>query len=94
MNAFTPLRRAILLGLMLLWSSLAAADPNGVIESAADELDRELSGRRDELAADEQALYALINQILLPRFERKYAARLVLGKHWNSASCSSERAPR
>jgi phospholipid transport system substrate-binding protein len=30
-------------------------------------------------------LYVLIDEILLPRFDRKYAAQLVLGKNWRIA---------
>ena len=40
----------------------------------------------EELAGDRQQLYALIDEILLPRFDRKYAAMLVLAKHGRSAS--------
>jgi phospholipid transport system substrate-binding protein len=72
---------------IFMWSLAAAAQsPNSVIEEAADILDKELSGRKEELAADQQALYELIDGILLPRFDRKYAAQLVLGKHWKTAS--------
>ena len=45
-----------------------------------------MTGQKEELAADRQALYALINEILLPRFDREYSAQLVLGRHWKSAS--------
>lgn len=50
------------------------------------ELTEKLSGRKEELAEDRDALYALINDILLPRFDRKLAAQLVLAKHWRTAS--------
>ena len=63
-----------------------AESPNDVIEETAQLLDQELAGRKDELAADTDALYALINEILLPRFDQRYAAQLVLGKHWRTAT--------
>lgn len=66
--------------------SFAAGSPKDVVESAANELAEQLDGRKDELRADRPALYALIDEILLPRFDRDYAARLVLGRHWRSAS--------
>lgn len=34
---------------------------------------------------DREALYAVIDNILLPRFDRRYAAQLVLGRHWRTA---------
>ena len=63
-----------------------AQDPNDVIRSASDQLATELDGRKEALADDPDALYALIDQVLLPRFDRRYAAQLVLGRHWRNAS--------
>ena len=73
----------------LLLSATTAADPgppDTVIEGAVTELTEKLSGRKEELAEDRNALYELINGILLPRFDRKLAAQLVLAKHWRTAS--------
>lgn len=63
-----------------------AQDPNAVIQSAADELAAGLNGRKEALAADKDALYKLIDDVLLPRFDKRYAAQLVLGRHWRNAS--------
>ena len=63
-------------------SNLAAQ----LITGAIDELAVGLDGRKDELAEDREALHALIDEILLPRFDRKYAAQLVLGQHWRTAN--------
>lgn len=62
------------------------ASPDEVIREAVNLLDEGLDSRRDELAADHQALYAFIDGILLPRFEREFSARAVLGKHWKDAT--------
>jgi phospholipid transport system substrate-binding protein len=56
--------------------------PAAVIESAVTLFAEKMDGRHDELAADPAALYALIDEILLPRFDRKFAGRLVMAKHW------------
>jgi phospholipid transport system substrate-binding protein len=82
-------RRPAVFVATLLLASLAAANPgspDAVIEGAVDELTEKLSGRRDELAENRDELYALINEVLLPRFDRKLAAQLVLAKHWRTAS--------
>ena len=75
---------------LLMWmcvSSVAfAQSPVEVIRDASDELATQLTERRDELAADRQALYTMVNDIILPRFDRRYAAQLVLGRNWRSAS--------
>ena len=46
----------------------------------------QLAERRDEFAADKDALYTMVNDIILPRFDRRYAAQLVLGRNWRSAN--------
>ena len=63
-----------------------AQEPNDVIQETADELAAALDGRKEELAADKVALYAMIDSILLPRFDRRYAAQLVLGRPWRDAT--------
>ena len=81
--------RPVALLAAVLLAAAAAADPgspDAVIEGAVTELNEKFSGRKDELSEDRDALYALINDILLPRFDRKLAAQLVLAKHWRTAS--------
>lgn len=62
------------------------AAPDEIIREAVDLLEEGLDGRREELAADKDALYSFIDGILMPRFEREFAARLVLARHWRTAS--------
>jgi len=64
----------------------AAESPNTVVESSVALLTEKLDGRKAELAADRQSLYVIIDEILLPRFDRKFAAQVVLAKHWRAAS--------
>ena len=88
------LRRSVLKSLlaaltaaMFCGSAVADSDsPNAVINGAVAQLTDLLDGRKAELAADRKALYALIDEILLPRFDRKFAAQVVLAKHWRAAS--------
>jgi phospholipid transport system substrate-binding protein len=77
----------LLMLVAILFSLTALAEsPNAVIEEAATLLDQALKGRHDELKEDKAALYELIDDILLPRFDRRYAAQLVLARHWRTAS--------
>jgi len=71
---------------MLLPVLANAQSPNAVVEEAVVILGQALTERRDELIQDNAALHVLIDEILLPRFDRKYAAQLVLGKNWRSAT--------
>ena len=83
--------KAVMLSLLciaLAVSPANAADetPNEVIESAVLVLAEKVGAQQEALAADRQALYALIDEILLPRFDRKFAAQIVLAKHWRTAT--------
>ena len=82
---------ALLIGVVaaaaIVGLATAAADsPNAVIEDSMAVLAEKLDGRKAELAADRKSLYSLIDEMLLPRFDRKFAAQLVLARHWRSAS--------
>ena len=80
------LKRLLLILVICLLSLTAQAEsPNAVIEEAAKLLNQAVEGRQHELAEDKEALYALIDEILLPRFDRRYAAQLVLARHWRTA---------
>lgn len=89
MKSRIDLCRPALLLAALCVAGLAAADPgppDAVIQGAVAELADKMSGRKQELADNRDELYALIDDILLPRFDRKLAAQLVLAKHWRTAT--------
>ena len=71
---------------LFLSATAFSQSPNSVIEEVIEILDTSLAERKDELASDEDALYALIDEILLPRFDRMSAAKAVLSKHWKTAT--------
>jgi phospholipid transport system substrate-binding protein len=75
---------ALIIG--LISCGAIAASPNDVVQNASDALAKAIDGRKDELAADRDALFAVVDQVLLPIFDQEYAAQLVLGKHWRNAT--------
>lgn len=77
---------AILACLALATVDASALTPNELVREAVDLLEEGLDGHKEELAADKDALYAFIDGILLPRFDRQFAASAVLAKHWRTAS--------
>ena len=77
---------ATIMSLLLALPAARAAAPSDVIQEAVDLLTVGLEERKDELTTDKNALYAFIDGILLPRFDRRFAAGAVLGKHWRTAS--------
>lgn len=86
MNRFKFQKIIAILFLLSAGNGAWAEDPNSVIQSAVDELAAALDGRKDALAENKDELYELIDGVLLPRFDRRYAAQLVLGRHWRNAS--------
>lgn len=79
-------------GLLLLatLSQAQAPTPNDFVAGAIQELAQKLDGRKSELANDKPALYALIDEVLLPRFDRRLAAQQVLATHWKAASAEQQ----
>lgn len=67
-------------------SSAENLKPEEVITEAAGLFAEKVEGRQKELAADRKQLYSLIDEILLPRFDTKFAAQIVLAKHWRTAN--------
>ncbi len=81
------MKQVVVTFVLVCLSQLSHAQaPVDVIQEAADLLAEQLATRKDELAADKDALYAMVDDIILPRFDRHGAARLVLGRNWNNAS--------
>jgi phospholipid transport system substrate-binding protein len=58
----------------------AAGGPDEVIREASDLMLKALGERRAEFESDPDSLYAAVDEILLPRFDRKYTGVLVMGK--------------
>lgn len=68
-----------------------ASGPSQLIESAANIMLQEIAARRAEFRRDPSKLYALVDEVLLPYFDVDHAARLVLGRHWSSATPEQRR---
>lgn len=60
--------------------------PQELMEKVSQDLLRELDANRAALKKDPSGLRALVDKHLLPHFDTDYSARLVLGKHWRTAS--------
>ena len=60
--------------------------PQELMQKVSQDLLRELDANRAAYAKDPTKLRALADKYLLPHFDVDYAARLVLGKHWRTAT--------
>jgi phospholipid transport system substrate-binding protein len=75
--------------LALIAGARSLADDTGpreLIESSAQKMLQALDANRDEYRKDPTKVHKLVDEVLLPHFDTEYAARLVLGKHWRSAT--------
>ncbi len=60
--------------------------PQQLIETVSQDMLRDIDANRAALHQDPSRLRALVDKNLLPHFDTDYAARLVLGKHWRTAT--------
>lgn len=80
---------AVLALVLCSLSGHATADPrtpDQIVRETADSLSASIEGRQKQLEANPAELYRLVDEIFLPVFDTDYAGRLVLGKHWRTAT--------
>ena len=79
---------------LTLFTAFAAAQssavdqrtPDQVVRETADTLSGLIAGRQQQLADNPPELYKIVGDVFLPVFDTDYAGRLVLGKHWRTAT--------
>jgi phospholipid transport system substrate-binding protein len=67
-------------------AATGAAGPEQVVDDSAKKMLAELDANRSMYKADPAKLDALVANVLLPSFDTEYAARLVLGQTWRTAT--------
>jgi phospholipid transport system substrate-binding protein len=60
--------------------------PEEVIRDASDLTIQAIDGRREEFKRNPEALFEVIDEVLLPRWDRQYTGQLVMGRYWREAS--------
>lgn len=80
----------LVVGAMAVAMSHAAAaperSPEQVIRDASELTMQSIEGRREELKANREALFDIIDEVLLPRWDRQYTGQLVMGRAWRDAT--------
>ena len=72
-------------------ATVGGADPAKLIEASANEMLAELDAHRSEYRKDPARIEALVGRVLLPHFDTEYAARMVLARHWTTASADQRK---
>ena len=60
--------------------------PQELVTKVAQDTLKDLDAHRSEYKQDKNKVRALVDKNMLPHFDTKYAAQLVLGKHWREAN--------
>lgn len=63
-----------------------ADNPNALIEKVAQDVLKDLDANREQYRKNPKTVRQLVDKHLLPYFDTEYAARLVLAKHWRTAT--------
>jgi phospholipid transport system substrate-binding protein len=66
--------------------TINAQDPTQLVQDVASSILKELDANRDAYRKDPAKVRALADKYLLPYFDTQYAAQLVLGKYWRTAT--------
>ncbi len=81
--------------LLAMVAPVQAADapqtPDQLIETVARQVLTDLDANRDMYRKDQTKLRQMIDKHLLPSFDTEYAARLVLAKHWRTATAQQRK---
>jgi len=67
-------------------ATAAPVPPDEVVKTTTERLQKEIAAREKEFKADQGKLYAFVDEIIVPKFDTKYIAQLILARHWKGAS--------
>jgi phospholipid transport system substrate-binding protein len=72
-------------------SAATTQSPSDVVQQAAQGMLKELDAHRAEYRKDPSKIGQLVDKYLLPHFDTEFAARLVLGQHWRTATAEQRK---
>ena len=67
-------------------TAAATVPPDEVVKTTTERLQKEIAAREKEFRADQSKLYAFVDETIVPKFDTKYIAQLILARHWKNAS--------
>jgi phospholipid transport system substrate-binding protein len=87
-RSLRTLQAAALLALAGTMPAVSAAPvpPDEVVKTTTERLQKEIAAREKEFRAEPAKLYAFVDEVVVPKFDTKYIAQLILARHWKSAS--------
>ena len=67
-------------------ASAAPVPPDEVVKETTSRLQNEIHQREKEFRADPKKLYAFVDRVIVPKFDSRYIAQLILARHWRTAT--------
>ncbi len=67
-------------------ATAAPVPPDEVVRTTTERLQKEIATREKEFKSDPKKLYAYVDEVIVPKFDTKYIAQLILARHWKNAS--------
>jgi phospholipid transport system substrate-binding protein len=67
-------------------AAAAPVPPDEVVKATTEQLQGEIARREKEFRADKGKLYAYVDQVIVPKFDQRYIAQLILARHWKTAN--------
>lgn len=65
---------------------MTASDPQGIVKQTTEQVLQKLRSEGAVLKNDQQRLYQVINEVILPHFDFRQMSKWVLGRYWRTAS--------
>jgi phospholipid transport system substrate-binding protein len=72
-------------------TAAANQNPSDIVQAAAQGILKDLDANRDAYRKDPARIGQLVDRFLLPHFDTEYAARLVLGQYWRTATADQRK---
>lgn len=72
-------------------AAAALGDPAKLIETTATAMLADLDAHRADYRRDPRKIDTLVDKFLLPHFDAEYAGRMVLARHWTTASAEQRK---
>jgi phospholipid transport system substrate-binding protein len=71
-------------------AAATADDPQVIVRETTEQVLQTLRKEGDALKKDQQRLYKIVNELILPHFDFRQMSKWVLGRYWRQASASQQ----
>ena len=76
-----------LIGALAATTALASpTPPDVVVKQTSERLQAEIHQRQAEFKKDPKKLYAYVDEVIVPHFDTRYIAQLILARNWKTAT--------